>query len=68
MFTTSVDSIVKQFTKMQAQLDSLITSNAVVIEANHQTIDKIRDDNYAREIEIKRAKLIKHNINNIFNA
>lgn len=68
IFTTTVDSIVKQFTKMQTQLDALITSNTIVIEANTQTIDKIQEDINDRRIEIKRAKLIKNNITNIFNA
>lgn len=68
IFTTTVDSIVKQFTKMQVQLDSLIKTNTVVIEANNQTIDKIQDDNDERAAEIKRAKVIKNNIDNIFNA
>lgn len=68
IFNTTVDSIVKQFTKMQAQLDSLINVNTVVIEVNNQTIDKIQDDNDVRQVEIDRAKVIKNNINNIFNA
>lgn len=68
IFTTTVDSVVKQFTKMQAQLDSLITSNTIVIESNTQTIDKIQDDIDERRVEIQRAKVIKKNISNIFDA
>ncbi len=62
-FNNSVDSIVKQFTKMTAQLESLVSDHHNVIAVNYQAIDKLSTDNAVRKVEIDRARKIISNIN-----
>jgi len=67
-FNNSVDSIVKQFTKMTVQLDSLIADHHAVIAVNYQAIDRLSSDNAVRKNEIDRARKVVNNINSILSA
>jgi hypothetical protein len=68
IFIPTVDSIVKQFTKVSEKLDSLIMNNTRAIEVNTQVINKLIENSTECKTEIDRAKVIKKNIDNIFNA
>jgi Asp-tRNA(Asn)/Glu-tRNA(Gln) amidotransferase C subunit len=61
----SVDNIVKQFTDIMAQLDEVSSYHKEKIEANVYQIDKLNEDNKARESEVKRALAVRNKIESL---
>lgn len=61
----SVDNIVKQFTDIMSQLDEVSSYHKEKIEANVYQIDKLNEDNKARESEVKRALSVRNKIESL---
>jgi len=62
---TTVDGIVKQFTDIVSQLDEVSNYHKEKIEANIYQIDKLNEDNKARESEVKRALSVRNKIESL---
>lgn len=58
----TVDGILKQFNKMIEQLDTVSNYHNTQIENNIGQIDRLTQDNKAREAEVKRALSVRNNI------
>lgn len=65
MLRPTLQSITKGFDKTVKQLDRLITSNNIQVEANAETIFSIQATTNALKIESSRANKIKDNISKI---
>ncbi len=64
-FDLTVDTIVKDFTKIVDRLDKIVNNHANVVSVNEIAISALQVDNTNRLAEVERAKKIKENINNL---
>ena len=65
MFTASVDSILKTFTKISNELEVLIEKEAEKVEKYKKDIGVVQALIAEGEQEIKRAQVVKNNINKL---